>query len=277
MSNSSIDGLQQAYINLIQTSNMNNLCLVAAVALYAYDYLLTFSGEVELIWRRKFTGVTVLFVLNRYTGVLLQISELLSMLPLKDRSVLSCRPLATLTDVCNLLIIMVDALFSALRIYAIWNGDWRPAILVPVLAFIYIGIAVGVMSTQQVSLAPPPLNTCGTVFTMDPSIRTKWERTFHSFHLSNALYTCTIVGNILVLIFTWIRTYGIHKLTSEAHTKASIATLILRDGASDDFWHRLMGWLQIIVGTVIWGCVCSVLFDVCFKSDMSGSQDSRSC
>ena len=31
-----------------------------------YDYLITFGDEVQLFWRRKWTGATVLFILNRY-------------------------------------------------------------------------------------------------------------------------------------------------------------------------------------------------------------------
>lgn len=44
-------------------------CLIGTnltAALCLYDYILTFSGEVEHIWQRKLCGVTVLFVLNRY-------------------------------------------------------------------------------------------------------------------------------------------------------------------------------------------------------------------
>ncbi|RPD55564.1 hypothetical protein L227DRAFT_566527 [Lentinus tigrinus ALCF2SS1-6] len=36
------------------------------IALVLYDYFLTFDLEVELFWRRKFTGASVLFALNRY-------------------------------------------------------------------------------------------------------------------------------------------------------------------------------------------------------------------
>ncbi|RPD72535.1 hypothetical protein L226DRAFT_511640 [Lentinus tigrinus ALCF2SS1-7] len=48
------------------------------IALVLYDYFLTFDLEVELFWRRKFTGASVLFALNRYmmiVRILLVISE----------------------------------------------------------------------------------------------------------------------------------------------------------------------------------------------------------
>lgn len=35
-------------------------------ALAIYEYLISFSRELDTIWRRKFSGATVLFLLNRY-------------------------------------------------------------------------------------------------------------------------------------------------------------------------------------------------------------------
>ena len=37
-----------------------------------YDYVLTFSSEVQFIWRRKWSAATVLFVMNRYAILLYQ-------------------------------------------------------------------------------------------------------------------------------------------------------------------------------------------------------------
>ena len=31
-----------------------------------YDHLLTFGDEVRIIWKNRFTGVTVIFLVNRY-------------------------------------------------------------------------------------------------------------------------------------------------------------------------------------------------------------------
>ena len=36
-------------------------------ALLIYDSLLTIADEVELIWRRKLTAASALFILNRFT------------------------------------------------------------------------------------------------------------------------------------------------------------------------------------------------------------------
>ena len=36
------------------------------LALMIYDHLLTFGDEVRIIWKNRFTGVTVIFLVNRY-------------------------------------------------------------------------------------------------------------------------------------------------------------------------------------------------------------------
>ena len=38
-------------------------------ALVVYEYLLTFFREFEVVKRRKWTGATLLFFLNRYLGI----------------------------------------------------------------------------------------------------------------------------------------------------------------------------------------------------------------
>ncbi|KAH9913199.1 hypothetical protein B0H21DRAFT_773242, partial [Amylocystis lapponica] len=107
--------------------------------------------------------------------------------------------------------------FSALRIYAIWNGEWRPTLLVLSIGFIYFGIFTCILSPKwagtTILLGLPPV----AVLCVLP-------------YIYNVSYICRSILDFCVLIFTWMRTYRIHKHASEAHVKASIATLILRDG-----------------------------------------------
>ena len=46
--------------------------------IFFYDTLLTFPREVECIWKRKWSAATALFLLNRYSTVVLSILNLLS-------------------------------------------------------------------------------------------------------------------------------------------------------------------------------------------------------
>ncbi|KAI0709866.1 hypothetical protein C8Q76DRAFT_82462 [Earliella scabrosa] len=44
-----------------------NLLTIASAALYMYEYLVTFLEEVNLFWRKPWTGASILFYTNRYT------------------------------------------------------------------------------------------------------------------------------------------------------------------------------------------------------------------
>ncbi|KAF4615902.1 hypothetical protein D9613_011369 [Agrocybe pediades] len=39
---------------------------IAAYVMLLYDHMLTFSDEVERIWKARFSGATLLFLINRY-------------------------------------------------------------------------------------------------------------------------------------------------------------------------------------------------------------------
>lgn len=43
-----------------------------------YDWLLTLSDEIRLVWKRKLTGATVLFLLNRYTTLIMYVIPILA-------------------------------------------------------------------------------------------------------------------------------------------------------------------------------------------------------
>lgn len=47
--------------------------LFISTALLFYDYFLTLDREIRCVWRSKFSGVTVLFLLNRYVTLLYRV------------------------------------------------------------------------------------------------------------------------------------------------------------------------------------------------------------
>ncbi|OBZ67360.1 hypothetical protein A0H81_12679 [Grifola frondosa] len=51
----------------------------AARTLTIFDYLLTFDVEVQCIWNAPFSGVTLLFFVNRYINVVVTVFVFLSM------------------------------------------------------------------------------------------------------------------------------------------------------------------------------------------------------
>ena len=46
-----------------------------------YEQFITFDQEVDLFWKRKFTGATALFLANRYLILVVNIYAMLGALP----------------------------------------------------------------------------------------------------------------------------------------------------------------------------------------------------
>ncbi|KAG2114872.1 hypothetical protein BD769DRAFT_1488686 [Suillus cothurnatus] len=47
-----------------------------------YDWVLTLGQEIELIWRQRWSFITVLYLVIRYIGILYSFANALSYLPL---------------------------------------------------------------------------------------------------------------------------------------------------------------------------------------------------
>ncbi|EAU82649.2 hypothetical protein CC1G_07931 [Coprinopsis cinerea okayama7 len=54
------------YSSLVVKSDINST--VAATSIALYDHITTLDLEVELIWKKKFSVVQLLFILSRYSG-----------------------------------------------------------------------------------------------------------------------------------------------------------------------------------------------------------------
>ena len=61
------------------------------VALVIYEYLVTFSTEVQLFWAREVTGASVLFFANRYILLVYTLLALFQLLPVINTVAVSLR------------------------------------------------------------------------------------------------------------------------------------------------------------------------------------------
>ncbi|KAF9040753.1 hypothetical protein BJ165DRAFT_1549707 [Panaeolus papilionaceus] len=55
-----------AVISAVVHLNAGKYFQISAFVMLIYDHMLTFSDEVERIWKQRFSGATILFLLNRY-------------------------------------------------------------------------------------------------------------------------------------------------------------------------------------------------------------------
>ncbi|OBZ72777.1 hypothetical protein A0H81_07312 [Grifola frondosa] len=67
MSSDSDAAASAMLISETQTARIVISCGMAAFAVLVYEWIVTFDREVHLVWKRKFTAATLLFVMNRYS------------------------------------------------------------------------------------------------------------------------------------------------------------------------------------------------------------------
>ncbi|THG92749.1 hypothetical protein EW026_g8260 [Hermanssonia centrifuga] len=60
-----------AIIAAFQANLVGSFLACSMAALVAYEYILTVNQEVAMIWRRRWTSVTWLFIANRYIMIAL--------------------------------------------------------------------------------------------------------------------------------------------------------------------------------------------------------------
>ncbi|KAF8513395.1 hypothetical protein JB92DRAFT_2924187 [Gautieria morchelliformis] len=79
---------------------------VAALAMLTYDYALTFDDEFEFVWKRRWSLGKILFIFNRYFGLLSLLSFAMVILILRIYAVYNCSR--------RLLLIMIAFLVAAM-------------------------------------------------------------------------------------------------------------------------------------------------------------------
>ncbi|OCH86412.1 hypothetical protein OBBRIDRAFT_806790 [Obba rivulosa] len=112
---------------------------IAAGALVFYDYTITLPQELEYIWHRKLSSVSVLYGLNRL-ALLIWASDTVHMLTGFGRTSskdlvwsLRCTLALDMWHVCTILLALIRAAFASLRIYAVGGGQWGLPVVVLIL------------------------------------------------------------------------------------------------------------------------------------------------
>ncbi|KIP06042.1 hypothetical protein PHLGIDRAFT_73255, partial [Phlebiopsis gigantea 11061_1 CR5-6] len=151
--------------------------------LLAYEYIITFDQELSAIWRRKFNATSLLFITVRWTMLF-------------NAALLSIPPSARVSNT------YFSQLFSALRVYAIWDRSWVWTLVIFVLSFAWCAI----FYTEQGLLFGL---FRAVVFTIHGSI---------------------IATDVMVLTLTWIKTFHQWRESRQLGMHVPISTCLLRDG-----------------------------------------------
>ncbi|KAH9937973.1 hypothetical protein B0H21DRAFT_878616 [Amylocystis lapponica] len=220
MSNNNTN-LQQELLDAYSGIVVANYSIMASTALLFFDWAITFTREVQQIWRMKFSGVTVVFLLLRYVALAERITLLTSVI-LPTVSNLSCVPALRLDYGLVTLTSVITNMFIVLRVWGIWGNDWRPHLVLIPLAMVAPAFNL-YLDTQYTPVALGlPVYGCSALW-----------------HISNEIYmplavtgaAAAIASNVVVIIVTWMKTYSIKKQSIGIGMDTPLTTLILRDGA----------------------------------------------
>ncbi|KAI0708036.1 hypothetical protein C8Q76DRAFT_800315 [Earliella scabrosa] len=222
--------LVAAYPNVI----IEKLCYGAMGALAIYEHLITFDSEVRLVWRRKVTGATVLFMLNKYLLLLRFLIVLTSYdittTEVSDSNLRPARCSDLTLDRCRATVLAGDffqtaphliwAAFAALRVYALTDHLWWLAAIIFLVSSVPVATNTYAYSITSIESFIPPFN-CISSLSMSEEL-----------YLALLILTraSVVLGDVLVIGVTWYKTYNTWKTAASVAMKASFSTMLLRDG-----------------------------------------------
>ncbi|OCH91589.1 hypothetical protein OBBRIDRAFT_792065 [Obba rivulosa] len=235
-------------LTFLQGTWIQQCSVVAGSALVLYDHLSTLFCEFQVIWTRRNSSVTILFHLNRWlilAWAVLQITNsFLPLLPLP-----SCAAANHLNNAVSLLLSVVWAAFSAVRIYAISTGNWLLASVVFSLSLVPVGTNAyahfTTFSFQAITL--PVIGTfCDATTQISETL---------SIKVAISTRVCVITADVIILLTTWLKTYSIQKHATRANMKSPLATILLVDGTAYFLLLLALNIMDIIgfvLGIFIW-------------------------
>ncbi|KAH9899284.1 hypothetical protein C8Q73DRAFT_787183 [Cubamyces lactineus] len=150
-------------IALYQQYHLEYIVYVVAIALFCYDYCLTLGREVRLVWKRRFSASSILYYTVRYSAVFNVVLFVMDMTPWKGMSdwpYHSCGILVHMDMFFDVVVLIGAAVFSALRVFALWNRN--PWIFSGVL---FLGMVIPVISIytfaqMQIDASTMPFPSC---------------------------------------------------------------------------------------------------------------------
>lgn len=201
------DVLQTAAIHLSAAKYFQ----LAGYVMLVFDHMLTFGDEVERIWKRKFTGATALFLLNRYLTPV-QFAIILDAFHNPKWAGETCRKYVAFEGYSTIALVAICEVIMILRIYALYNRS------IPVLGFLAVvlvaQIVVGSYGIHDGFAVPLPPGFVGCIFTGET--------------LFAALWFGPLITDVCIFVFTLWRTRTYFR--SRGAGSVPTIELFVRDG-----------------------------------------------
>ncbi|OSC97582.1 hypothetical protein PYCCODRAFT_1471754 [Trametes coccinea BRFM310] len=267
--------LQQAIIAGVEILRVIHYGMLCSSVLLWFDIILTFPAEYDRIWKRKFTGASMVYLFKRYGTALEMLFNVLQMPAwgvnqhLYVRTYHICR-------VCFRLYLKYR--LRSLRVFAIWGKDWRPLVVVAPLSMIKpVIVAVRAFNNKTYILAVASLTLARAVSVLYdrsfaqtdyPYLRTQFTASVsYPTHVSHRTFQArssplllklidmefrsasivaivtTAAAEMVLLVVTLVRTIGVKRHSLGTGMKTPLTDILLRNGSV----HFLILSLGLIV------------------------------
>ncbi|KAI0753729.1 hypothetical protein C8Q74DRAFT_1442074 [Fomes fomentarius] len=236
-SDASSDNAQS--IELFQSTFVANLCGISTVTLLWYEYAITLRREVYLFWSHRFTGATILFLLNRYLSLINISIEAISLGHISDKG---CPVYVNTSQGIGLLPYITWGAFSALRVFALTQRRWPLALIVLLLSLVPVGLNYSQYHWLR-AVNDPILGCQGSLESLPAALAKKL------IILSRG---SLILSDAIVLGVTWYSTYITVNIQRELNTTCSFAAILLRDGTVYFLYgsSTLIGRVRTLIGRI---------------------------
>lgn len=215
---SSSAALDAEYASIVYLYNVYNYCTMVSAVVIFYDFLLTLSQEVNLIWSTKPQGAALVFLCNRYVAFIWSIFNVLVVFSWS--SLTSCEVIDIADEALLLTLYVSWAVFSSLRVYATSGRRWGWTILTGALALVPFAVDLTMYagSTYNIISLPVLGDQCNMNFSMPfPTIS----------KVSILSRACLIASDVIVLA---VIMYNTRQMVVFGQTRSSTAALLRRDG-----------------------------------------------
>lgn len=211
----------------------------AVTSLILYDYLLTLSREVELVWHSQRSPAKYTFFYNRYCVLLWAFYVVISLL---RSSQTSCVAEFIVSSCFDISFFATWAVFSALRVWAISGRDWRPTSLT--LALGLVPVATNMLNYIR-SKAAYGVGLNGSLECIYSSRL--------SVSLNNkmviATRSCAIASDVVVLVAIWAYTRHSRRVAHGLNQRFPLVTMFLRSGCLYFIILLTMNVIDIVLWT----------------------------
>ncbi|GBE78641.1 hypothetical protein SCP_0115300 [Sparassis crispa] len=177
---------------------VNNCSCVAAATLLILDHAITLADEIDHIWRSRKSGATILFISNRFLGLVLAFSLVVEIPPWRTN--LRSR---LLFEACQELLLIEWATFLAFRVYAVGGHAHLLAVVVFVLSLMPFATNLYSYITNSYFVIVVP--EIGPICMKEATSIVQMKLTIHvylSFQLSLWLMGKAGVHNVVLLLQT---------------------------------------------------------------------------